>query len=302
MGQTSIEWADYTHNLWWGCDEVRDPAGVYDETVGAFLDPACHGCYARTRAENPFWWGKKELLPVWGQHVGRRFFGDDHYQEPLKWNRAAQKSGKVARVFCMSMGDWAEGREDQRPVLDKWLWPMIEETPWLVWLLLTKRPQLANSLVPAHWRENGWPSNAWPGTTAVTQKWWDIRIPHLMNIPASHTFVSVEPQTELINLRQLRPSWVICGGQSGALATALHPDFPRSLRDQCVSASVPFFFKQWGKWHPLSRIDGVHELPFGRYLTERRAGESPFGFFPGDKSSGRLLDGCEWNQMPEYHP
>jgi hypothetical protein len=98
---SQIEWCDHTFNLWWGCDEIRDP----DWPSG--LDPACDGCYARTRAENPYWWGKQGIFPVWGQDVGRRFFSDEHYLEPLKWNRAAEKLGVPARVFCMSMGDWA---------------------------------------------------------------------------------------------------------------------------------------------------------------------------------------------------
>lgn len=286
MAESSIEWTDYTHNLWHGCQEVGDPDGPYDDKVGSHIDPACHGCYARVRAENSYWWGKTPIFPIWGQDTARRFFADKHYEEPLKWNRAAEKVGFHKRVFCMSMGDWAEGRSDQRPMLDKWLWPMIERTPWLIWLLLTKRPQLANSLVPEHWRKNGWPINAWPGTTAVTQKWWDIRLPHLMKIPASRHFVSAEPLMERIEMGPHRPAWLITGGQSGANAKPTDARWVQSLRDQCLSAGVAFHHKQWGEWLP----DSQNPLIMSGTTAAIRVGK---------KAAGRLLDGRTWDEFPE---
>src|SRR5207302_1893130 len=100
---------------------------------------------------------------------------------------------------------------DQKPYLEN-LFPMIEQTQWLIWLMLTKRPQLANKLVPDKWRRYGWPKNAWPGTTAVTQKWWDLRVSELMKIPASRQFVSVEPLSEPINMRFYQPTgFADCG-------------------------------------------------------------------------------------------
>jgi protein gp37 len=193
------------------------------------------------------------------------------------------------------MGDWAEGRSDQRWYLDHYLFPVIVNTPWLIWLLLTKRPQIAAKIVPENWRHNGWPKNAWPGTTAVTQKWWDLRVPALMNIPASQHFVSAEPLMEPIDMSAAPlPSWVITGGQSGKSAKPSHPDWFRGLRDQCLAERIPFHFKQHGEWQPLSRTDGVHELPFGRYNTQTR-----FGFLRvGKRKAGRLLDGREWNEFP----
>lgn len=302
MGLTSIEWSDYTHNLWWGCQEVGDP---HAENC---IDPACEGCYARVRAENPFWWGRTTMFPVWGQDVGRRFFREEHYLEPLKWNAAAEKAGKPARVFCMSMGDWAEGRPDQRPFLDRHLYPLIPATPWLIWLLLTKRPKIARHIVPQEWQRHGWPKNAWPGTTAVTQKWWDLRVPQLMEIPAERQFVSVEPQAERIDMRGLRPSWVINGGKSGAKAPPMHPALPRSLRDQAVAAGLSYHFKQWGEWAPCGDdcrtdracrrinergLDVTHDMGSWREsdVVMRRVGK---------KAAGRLLDGREWNEIPEW--
>lgn len=271
MALSPIEWTDFTFNPWWGCEEIGDPD--HEDSI----DPACNGCYARKRAENPYWWGKTPIFPIWGQDVERRFFSDKHWNEPYRWNRAAQRAGAQARVFCMSMGDWAEGRADQRPYLAR-LFPIIEQTPWLIWLMLTKRIQLANSLVPEHWRLDGWPSNVWPGTTAVTQKWWDIRVPHLMKIRARHHFVSVEPQVEEIDISQpfghAAPSWIIGGGKSGPKAGPLDPTLPRSLRDQAVAAGSSFLFKQWGEF-------------------------SPEGVRVGKKTAGRMLDGRTWDEIPE---
>src|SRR5688500_6617995 len=83
---SSIEWTDHTFNPWWGCVRVS---------------PACEHCYAETFA-------KRVGHPVWGVQAPRRFFGDKHWQEPVKWNRDAEARGVRERVFCASMADWAE--------------------------------------------------------------------------------------------------------------------------------------------------------------------------------------------------
>lgn len=302
MAISDIEWTNYVQNLWWGCQEIGDP----DAPGG--IDPACNGCYARKTAENSYWWGKQTMFPVWGQDAGRRFFSEAHYLEPYAWNRAAKKAGVQRRVFWISMGDWAEGRPDQRWYLDKYMFPVIEQTPWLIHLMLTKRPQLANSLVPEHWRRDGWPVNAWPGTTAVTQKWWDIRLPHLMKLPASQHFVSVEPMSEEIRMGPHRPSWIICGGQSGPKAKPMHPNWARSLRNQCMDHSIPFFFKQWGEWGIDNSVDPNPSRKFvrpnGSMVDFRRQPDhdatgcvwmSRFR----KNNTGRVLDGRLWSEFPE---
>lgn len=170
-----------------------------------------------------------------------------------------------------------------------------------------------------------WP-NVWIGATVVNQAEADRDVPKLLAVPARVRFLSVEPMLGLIDLwnegngplANKHPTteylqgpraahnirygtsqidWIICGGESGRNARPIHPDWARSLRDQCAAAGVAFNFKQWGVWWPLSRTDGVHHLPFGAYLPDARL---PFGFIKkGKKSAGRLLDGIEHNGFPE---
>ena len=122
------------------------------------------------------------------------------------------------------------------------------------------------------------------------------RIDHLRRTPAVIRFLSCEPLLEdLCELDLTGIHWVIVGGESGPGARPMHPDWVRSLRDQCQEAGVPFFFKQWGACSPISRTDGIHELPFGEYNTFNK-----WGFLrKGKKAAGRLLDGREWNEFPE---
>jgi len=155
-----------------------------------------------------------------------------------------------------------------------------------------------------------WPlPNVWLGVTAENQEAADERIPILLEIPAAVRFVSVEPMLGPVALDAFcAPSdgyaqrikvlidgidWVICGGESGPSARPMHPDWARSLRDQCQSAGVPFFFKQWGEWYPDRK--GVYDARcaiFGDTVTHKI----------GKKAAGRLLDGREWNEYPEATP
>ena len=242
MGENSkISWTNHTFNCWHGCTRVGD-------------DPACGPteqfpdgdiCYAESFAArvgygpNPI---DAKKFPIWGAHEQRRFFGDKHWNEPLKWNRLAEQAGVRARVFCMSMGDWAEGRPDQQEHLVR-LWDLILQTPWLDWLMLTKRPQLINKLCPLR------SQRVWQGVTTVTQKWFDIRWEHLKRVDAEIYWLSVEPMMERITLApdflRLGPrAWVICGGQSGHNVVHMKPDDARHLRDQCLAHGVRFHMKQ----------------------------------------------------------
>jgi len=203
-------------------------------------------------------------------------------REAPKWDRGAAKLGEKHRVFCGSMCDWAEGRSDQRPSLDR-LFPLIERTTNLNWLLLTKRPNIGTRLLAEYWEQI--PRNVWVGTTIENQEWADKRLPHLLSIDASVRFVSVEPQLGAVDLRAHlgqgsgKINWVICGGESGAKARGRQEmlGWYRSLRDQCVEAGVSYFFKQWGRF-----------AQEGEQIYKLRG-----------KNPDNILDGLRWEQYPD---
>lgn len=277
MGQNSkIEWTRHTFNPWWGCDKVS---------------PACKHCYAET-------WAQRLGLDLWGPKKARRFFSDKHWSEPLKWNAVAASQNQRPRVFCASMADVFEDRRE----LDAWrekLWQLIEATPQLDWLLLTKRPESIRNLT--RWG-NRWPANIWIGTTAEDQESADRRIPLILDLPAAVRFASCEPLLEAIDLHDwLSPvgagglNWVIAGGESGAKARPMNPAWPESLRDQCEIASVPFHFKQWGHWGPESPADRKAAQSVEFLGNDGR----PVRLFKqGKKSAGRALDGRTWDGFP----
>ena len=122
---------------------------------------------------------------------------------------------------------------------------LIEATPSLDWILLTKRPLVARKFFASR----KVPDNLWPGITAENQKMLDLRAPHLLAIDAKVRVVSAEPLLGPLDLSRYRHGigWVIAGGESGPRARPSDPEWSRSLRAQCVAAGVPLFFKQWGE-------------------------------------------------------
>ena len=158
-----IEWTGHTFNPWWGCTKVS---------------PACDHCYAEV-------WARRTGHHVWGAGVHRRQLSDNYWDQPLRRDRAAEATGRRARVFCASMADVFEWRPDLDALRDR-LWCLVERTPNLDWLLLTKRPELARRLTP--WRA-AWPSNVWLGTTVENQHFADQRIDeyiHLFLVVTKH--------------------------------------------------------------------------------------------------------------------
>lgn len=270
---SKIEWTHHTFNPWWGCVKVS---------------PACKNCYAET-------WAKRVGSDVWGAGAPRRFFSDAHWKQPLKWNDEAIRDRARRRVFCASMADVFEDRRD----LDLWrmrLWELIERTPSLDWLLLTKRPECVSRLAP--WGDH-WPKNVWLGTTAEDQASADERVPALVGHKAGVMFVSCEPLLGPLDLRKwLDPSglnWVIAGGESGTKARPMNPAWPRSLRDQCISAGVAFHFKQWGHWCPDGEPTGVKRKST---LMRSPEGEEYRLIAVGKGAAGRVLDGFYWDELP----
>lgn len=159
---------------------------------------------------------------------------------------------------------------------------MTEQTPRLNWLLLTKRPQNIRKMFPdprtgtKPWGEGL--ENVWLGTTTENQEEVHRRIPHLIDVPAPVHFLSAEPPLEKITIRDFlyaSPAypfkspidWVICGGESGAGARWMDPDWARSLRDQCQEAGVPFFMKQMSRREPIPEDLRIRQFPIAQQNT-----------------------------------
>jgi len=254
MGRDSnIEWTHHTFNPWWGCVNVS---------------PACDHCYAENLA--------KRFGTQWGKDTERRFFGDRHWNEPLKWDVAAQAAGVRQRVFCASMADVFEDRDDLFESRQR-LWALTRETPHLDWLLLTKRPWNIPRMFPKDWLHTP-QANVWLGTTAENQKWADQRWDALSRCEAVVRFLSCEPLLGPISFEKwgTLPDWIIVGGESGGRSRPMEPAWAQHMRDQCVGSHVPFFFKQWG---------------------EHNAGLVKIG----KHAAGRTLDGKLWSQVPHPH-
>lgn len=154
---------------------------------------------------------------------------------------------------------------------------------------------------PGECRVPPWPlPHVWLGTSVEDQKRADERIQHLRRCPAAVRFLSCEPLLGPLTLDLDGIQWVIAGGESGPNARPTHPDWIRSLRDQCTEAGVPFFFKQWGEWVPSDQypaeLDGVRLSRFPRRTLE--PGHQHV-FRVGKKRAGRLLDGEEWSEFHE---
>jgi protein gp37 len=187
---------------------------------------------------------------------------------------------------------------EDRPELDVWrekLWTLIEATPQLDWLLLTKRPELVARLVP--WGTH-WPHNVWLGTTVEDQDSAESRLTHLSEVPAMIRFISAEPLLGPLTVRPWLGStinWVITGGESGPKARPSSPSWFRELLSQCIAARVPFHFKQWGDWVPGHSFSH----PAVRVETTREAEDGTVMIRVGKKAAGRLLDGTAWDGLPQ---
>jgi protein gp37 len=171
------------------------------------------------------------------------------------------------------------------------LWQLIEDTPNLDWLLLTKRPQLVKSLVP--WRDE-WPANIWIGTTTEDQESAEERLPFLTSIPAAVRFISAEPLLTPLDISKWADDldWVITGGESGPHARPSSPSWFVHLMNQCMAADIAFHFKQWGDWAPGQGIN----------LAKARAAQADDGTTMlrlGKKAAGRILEGCTWDGLPK---
>lgn len=237
--QTGIQWTDSTWNPWHGCAKVS---------------PGCDHCYMFREKRQ------------YGQDPEKVVRSKTTFDSPLHW---VTRPGEVRLVFTCSWSDWFI--KDADPWRDE-AWAIIKQTPHLTYQILTKRPARIARHLPADWGD-GYP-NVWLGVSVENQKYADSRIPVLLNVPAQVRFLSCEPLLGPLTFPLPCEGstfwsgihWVIVGGESGKDFRTMDAQWARGLRDQCVAAGTPFFFKQYSGVRP--------------------------------KMLGRELDGREWNEFP----
>lgn len=308
---TKIEWADATANFWIGCTK---------------LSPACDNCYAERD------WDHRKHRVTWGPH-GDRSPVKAGALVCAKMQRGAAAfiaaHGRRPRIFVNSLSDFADNHRSIQPEWRAAVWQAARDCPDVIFMILTKRPQNLPGYLPADWGD-AYP-NVWLGTTAENQTEADRRAEELGEVPAAKRFLSMEPLLGPVNLNSLGVrsecdhedaivewdtnalncseceeeallDWVIVGGESGPGARPMHPDWARSLRDQCAAAGVAFHFKQWGEWKPLGNDDGWWPATSETCIRLTLAGARMEHGWPlqrvGKKAAGRLLDGIEHNGFP----
>lgn len=250
MGQdTKIEWAKHSFNFWIGCQAVG---------------PECQFCYAE--AQNKF----RGWVDGWGPHGERRVTSASTWKNPPRWDRAAAKAGEVHSVFCNSLADFFDNKAPAEA--RAYAFKVMEETPNLLWLILTKRPQNIIRMVeadgiPGPFGKRRLPRNAALGTSAGNQQQAHLMIPHILRAKAAldpaFVFVSSEPLLGPIDYSRwiAHLDWIIAGGESGAKARLMDEGWARSARDQCAAVGVPFFMKQMTKKAAIPDDLLVRELP-----------------------------------------
>ena len=240
--RSSIEWTEATWNPTTGCDRTSS---------------GCDHCYALTLAARLKAMGQPKYQRDGDLRTSGPGFGVTLHSDTLNLPR----SWSAPRtVFVNSMSDLFHSGVPDAYV--KEVFEVMEDTPRHTYQVLTKRSkrlaQLADSLC--------WPENIWMGVS-IESKQYTFRAEHLREVDSSVRFLSLEPLLGPIsNLDLTGIHWVIVGGESGRGARSVDPAWVLDLRDQCVEANVPFFFKQWG-------------------------GRTP-------KAGGRELEGRTWDEMP----
>lgn len=266
---TKIEWTEATWNPVTGCTKVS--AG-------------CKHCYAERD------WARLSANPktrYYGREFGDVACHEDVLALPLRWT-------KPRRIFVNSMSDLFH-----QDVPDEFIERVLTTTVHAkqhTFQILTKRPERMRDVMRRWTEMNGRPQpNLWLGVSVEDQAAADERIPVLLETPAAVRWISAEPLLGPVSLdcwpifgEDEKPMlhWVVAGGESGPKARPMHPDWVRSLRDQCAASDVPFLFKQWS-----SHVETGCALP-GHPLREA-------GWNPREKKGGRLLDGKLHDGYPE---
>jgi len=226
--KTLIAWTDHTANFWMGCQKVSD---------------GCKNCYAERLTRN------RMGLTVWGPSATTpRQPVKGIWKKVQRWNREAEKGvpgvlgqGNPHLVFTGSLMDWAEDHPDLIP-LRKRMWETIRESPFLIFQMLTKRPERIPDLLPDDWGA-GYP-NVWLGTSIE-----DLRVANradaLRQVPAVVHFISYEPALGPLDELDLTDlEWIIYGGESGPGYRPESKAWARTMRQKCMATNAAFFHKQ----------------------------------------------------------
>ena len=272
--KTKIEWCDATWNPTSGCSHVSE---------------GCRHCFAESIAHR----FQKDFKPWTAPNAAHNVrLHAERLEIPLRWR-------KPRRVFVNSVSDLFH-EQVPNAFIDGVFGIMLTAENH-TFQVLTKRHKRMQEYLTRRSNLSGGPlPNVWLGVSAEDQKTFDERTKYLLQTPAAKRFVSLEPllepiilddgafggghtalTTEIDHLEDTKLDWVIVGGESGPGARPMKLEWVRSIRDQCLSVGVPFFFKQWGAWKPIRET-------MGSYRLER----------VGKKAAGNVLDGRTWEEMP----
>lgn len=218
--QTIIAWTDHTFNAWMGCTRVSE---------------GCRYCYAADLTKN------RMGLNLWGKTAPRQITKSP-WKNLWHWNLKARSEGVVRKVFCGSLMDWAEDRQDLTEPRAR-MWKAIRSCESLIFQMLTKRPQNIKKFLPEDWGEEGYP-NVWLGCTIEDNRVAD-RAAALIENPAPIHYVSYEPAIgPLDQLDLTHIEWVIYGGESGQKRRPEDKQWARDMHKRCSDRGIAFFHKQ----------------------------------------------------------
>lgn len=315
---TKIEWADHTFNPWIGCTKVGpgcDHCYAKAEWEDRRHRVVWGAGHARSRTKT---WGD----PVKWNANHEAFFAEHGRRQRVFCSSLADVfDNQVPEAWRWDLFRLIK----QTPHLD---WLLLTKRIGNARIMLNSAAStVMDDFVGADtWDKEPWP-NVWIGATVVTQEEADRDIPKLLAVPATKRFLSMEPLLGSVDLTALHNpgplhqrgafinalrggtygqvpttgermrithgpieciDWVIVGGESGPGARPMHPDWARSLRDQCEAAGVPFMFKQWGEFAPNWLNDDAGQKISGSEWIDRM----------GKKIAGRTLDGRTWDEVP----